>query len=102
MKALRIVAVLLATLAFSACLKEKEVSSNLSSTSNSQTEFTHQINLPTELYKGGPQQASPPDGTLPAGTKVKVVQDAGSYTQIESESGEVGYVSSGALEKIAE
>ena len=96
--------VLLAILALTACLKEVR---GVSRTENeipvvTKSEFTHQIKLPTELYKGGPQQATPPDGTIPAGTKVKIVQEAGSYTQIEAESGDAGYVSSGALEKIAE
>jgi len=46
----------------------------------------------TEYYTTGPQQSRPPDGKLPAGTKVRVVNDGGSYVQIESADGLQGWV----------
>lgn len=64
-------------------------------------EWTHTIKLPTDYYKGGPQQASPPDGQLASGVKVKIVQESGSYTLISTEDGVEGYVSADALEPIA-
>lgn len=36
----------------------------------------------TVYYKHGPQQASPPDGTLKPGTKVKLLRDEGSYWRV--------------------
>lgn len=41
----------------------------------------------TEYYTTGPQQSRPPDGKLPAGTQVRIVNDGGSYVQIESADG---------------
>ena len=64
------------------------------------SEWTHTIKLPTDYYKGGPQQASPPDGQLASGVKVKIVEDSGSYTLISAENGVEGYVSTDALEPI--
>ncbi|MCH2211495.1 MAG: SH3 domain-containing protein [Fuerstiella sp.] len=47
----------------------------------------------TEYYSTGPQQSRPPDGKLPVGTKVRIVNDGGSYVQIESADGLQGWVS---------
>lgn len=41
----------------------------------------------TEYYTTGPQQSRPPDGKLSAGTQVHMVNDGGSYVQIESADG---------------
>ena len=41
----------------------------------------------TEYYTTGPQQSRPPDGKLPAGTQVRIVNDGGSYVQVESAAG---------------
>ncbi|TWT62369.1 SH3 domain-containing protein [Rubinisphaera italica] len=65
------------------------------------TSMTHSISVETEYYKGGPQQGSPPDGKLTAGTEVKLVESAGSYSLIETAEGEQAYISSDALNKIA-
>ena len=54
--------------------------------------FTHTITIDTEYYTDGPQQARPPDGTMKAGTKVTLVQEAGSYCRVKSEDGIEGYV----------
>ncbi len=54
--------------------------------------FIHIIATDTEYYTDGPQQARPPDGTLKAGTKVKVVEEAGSYCRVEAEDGIVGFI----------
>jgi len=63
-----------------------------SSPSKTTEQFTHVITADTVYYTTGPQQARPPDGTLKAGTKVRVVRDAGSYCRVETEDGVVGYV----------
>ena len=49
--------------------------------------FTHKVTEIAEYYKGGPQQAQPPDGKFQPGTKVNIVQDAGSYSLVTSEGG---------------
>lgn len=63
-------------------------------------EWTHTIELGTEYYKGGPQQGSPPDGQIPGGTKVQLLENAGSYSLIKAETGENGYVSTSVLKAI--
>jgi hypothetical protein len=65
-------------------------------------EFTHVITTDTAYYTIGPQQARPPDGTLKAGTKVRVVREAGSYCQVETEDGVVGFVAVDAVEEARE
>ena len=62
--------------------------------------FSHVIATETEYYTTGPQQGRPPDGKFPAGTKVTIVQEAGSYTQIRSEDGIEAYVSSDAIKEL--
>ncbi len=62
--------------------------------------FTHRITEPTEYYKGGPQQAQPPDGQFKAETKVKLIEKAGSYSLVQSEDGVEAYVATGALAEL--
>ena len=62
---------------------------------------THSLAAPTAYYTTGPQQGRPPDGRFAAGTKVRILRKAGSYTQVETENGMRAYVASGALEEIA-
>jgi hypothetical protein len=52
-----------------------------------------------EYYLQGPQQASPPDGTFPAGTKVTLVRDAGSYSLVRTAQGVEAYVTSDSISK---
>jgi type II secretory pathway pseudopilin PulG len=61
--------------------------------------FSHVIATETEYYTTGPQQGRPPDGKFPAGTKVIILQEAGSYTQIRSKDGIEAYVSSDAIKE---
>lgn len=63
-------------------------------------EFTHIITTDAEYYTTGPQQARPPDGTLEAGTKVKVVEEAGSYCRVETEDGVVGLVAGDVVKEV--
>ena len=62
--------------------------------------FTHVLTVETEYYLGGPQQARPPDGQFTAGLKVKLIEQAGSYFQVESESGVTAYIAADALQRI--
>ncbi|MDH3719190.1 MAG: SH3 domain-containing protein [Planctomycetota bacterium] len=59
--------------------------------------LTHTLNTDAAFYLAGPQQGSPADGTLTQGTKIRILQTAGSYTQIETEGGLRAFVSGGAL-----
>ena len=63
--------------------------------------FTHVIATDTPYYLSGPQQAWPPEGSLPAGTKVTLLEEAGSYCRIRSEDGLEAYVSIDSLQALA-
>ena len=55
------------------------------------------INCDSVFYITGPQQATPPNGTFKAGTRIEVIQEAGSYTLVCAQDGRQGYVSSDAI-----
>ncbi len=61
---------------------------------------THVISGEEVYYLDGPQQMRPPDGKFPAGTRVELVQDSGSYSMVVSEDGIRAYVSTGALKPL--
>ncbi len=61
---------------------------------------THVVTTDTVYYMSGPQQARPPEGKFKAGTKVTVVQNAGSYSVVRSVDGVQAYVSTASLETI--
>jgi hypothetical protein len=63
---------------------------------------THELATASDLYRGGPQQARPPDARLEAGTLVRTIESAGSYTLIELASGDGGYVLTAALRPLGE
>lgn len=60
--------------------------------------YTHMIIADTAYYVGGPQQSRPPEGTLPEGTLVNIIQEAGSYTLIASDSHVTAYVATSAIQ----
>lgn len=64
-----------------------------------ETKFTHVIAKETEYYITGPQQGRPPDGKFKAGTKVGLIEKAGSYSLVESENAVKAYV---ATESVTE
>ena len=61
---------------------------------------THTITTDTEYYLSGPQQARPPEGKLKAGTKVEVLEEAGSYCRVKSEDDVVGFVVTDSLKAV--
>ena len=65
-----------------------------------EVKVTHVINSEETYYLDGPQQMRPPDGKFKAGTKVKLVEEAGSYSVVVSEDRIRAYVSTGALKPI--
>lgn len=60
-------------------------------------QFTHQVTTDTEYYKDGPQQARPADGTLTVGTKVVVLQEAGSYVLVRTADGIEAYIATDSI-----
>lgn len=62
--------------------------------------YTHVIAEETAYYLNGPQQAMPPQGRFPKGTKVTIVRDAGSYAVVTSENGITAHVATSALKKM--
>ena len=65
-------------------------------------DFTYVIDHPTTYYTGGPQQGRPPDGTLPNGTRVRVIRDEGSYTLVETVDGMEAHVATDCLKSRGE
>lgn len=61
---------------------------------------THVITTDAVYYKGGPQQAQPPDGTFKTGTKVTLIEEAGSYSLVRSADGIDAYVAADALSRV--
>ncbi len=55
---------------------------------------THVVVRDTPYYASSPQQGRPADGTLPAGMPVRVIQEGGSYSQVDYEEGGPVYVAS--------
>jgi|TARA_B100001964_G_scaffold173365_1_gene190945 uncharacterized protein YgiM (DUF1202 family) len=66
----------------------------------SQAALTHVVTTDTVYYMSGPQQARPPEGKFKAGTKVTLVQKAGSYSVVRSAGGVQAYVSTASLKAI--
>ena len=62
---------------------------------------THVISVAAEFYTTGPQQGRPPDGKFEAGTKVTLVESAGSYSRVRSTTGVEAFVPTDALEPLA-
>ena len=50
-------------------------------------DFTHVVTMDTKYYSIGPQQGTPPDGVLEAGTKVRLHVGGGSYVRVVTEEG---------------
>lgn len=67
-----------------------------------QPAWTHVVSSEAVYYKASPAQGTPPDGKLAAGVKAQVLEEAGSYTLIETEEGVQGFVASDALQALAD
>lgn len=57
---------------------------------------THQLNR-EEPWFTHPAQARPANGKLPKNTRVRILQDAGSYTKVQTADGTTCFVASEAL-----
>ncbi len=67
---------------------------------DSATSSGHVLAADTEYYIDGPQQSRPPDGTMEAGMKVTVIEDAGSYCRVQTEDGIVAFIAADAVNKV--
>jgi serpin B len=65
-----------------------------------QLNFDYVITADTFYYATSPQQGRPPDGSLAAGTKVAVLRRQSSYSLVQSQGGERGYVATTALKSV--
>jgi len=52
-----------------------------------QSQITHVVVSDTEYYLSGPQQPRPLEGTLPAGTTVTLLEEAGAIAGFEARMG---------------
>ncbi|GAB3307606.1 S8/S53 family peptidase [Hymenobacter tenuis] len=62
---------------------------------------THLITHETAYYVVGPQQGSPPDGSLTAGTPVVMLDEHSNYCRVQLPDGNAVFVESGALQPVA-
>lgn len=76
------------------------LASGCASAARQHTTFTHVTIESVSLYRDGPQQARPPETTLPAGTQVRVIETAGSYSRVELADGSAGYVITSGLRRV--
>ena len=65
-------------------------------------DFPDIITSRSAYYINGPQQGRPADGTLAEGTRVRVVENSGSYSVVQTPDGIHAYVSTGAITKFRE
>jgi hypothetical protein len=72
----------------------------LAAASCSSSGYTHRVAVDTEYYRDGPQQARPADGTLAAGTMVRLVQESGSYSLVETSNRMQVYIASDSLQPL--
>ena len=63
-------------------------------------DLTHIVTTDTPYYKSSPSQGKPADGTFKSGTKVLLLMPMGSYSQVQTESGTKGYVTTESLKPI--
>jgi NitT/TauT family transport system substrate-binding protein len=62
-------------------------------------DFTHTLTRDEPYYLTGPQQGRPPEGTLKAGSKVKLLESAGSHARVTTEEGTTAWVAADALKR---
>jgi hypothetical protein len=64
------------------------------------SKVSHVLTADTEYYTTGPQQGRPADGKFLAGTKVSIVEDAGSYLLVQPASGLAAYIIADVVEPL--
>ena len=64
------------------------------------SKVSHVLTADTEYYTTGPQQGRPADGKFLAGTKVSLVEDAGSYLLVQPATGLAAYISADVVEPL--
>jgi len=68
----------------------------------SSSSYPAEISETSVYYIGGPQQGRPPEGEFIKGTRVQVLENAGSYSIVRSADGIEAYVSTGAINSAPE
>jgi hypothetical protein len=97
MQLLRLTAVAVTTLALAGCRGAPPPgASDGQKTPATRETWTHQLTQDEAWYEN-PAQGRPPNGTIRKGSKVRVLNPAGSYTDVLSEDGVRGFVSSESL-----
>ena len=61
--------------------------------------FPHVIAHEVEYYTSSPAQGRPPDGTLAAGTRVRIRRNTGSYSLVKTVDGLEAYVHGDAVQE---
>ena len=74
-------------------LTKQPVNDSVSSSSS----YPAEIIETSVYYTGGPQQGRPPEGEFIKGTRVQVLENAGSYSIVRFAAGIEAYVSTGAI-----
>jgi hypothetical protein len=69
--------------------------------SNSGEKLTHVTTKDAPYYLSGPQQSSPPDGTLKAGTHITIVENKGSYSIVRTKDGIKAYVANDSFKALS-
>ena len=59
--------------------------------------FTHVVMVDTSYYTNSLAQVRRPEGSLRAGTRVRIIEQAGGHVQVETENGIRGHVPSDVL-----
>ncbi|MCA9507191.1 MAG: hypothetical protein KC505_02070 [Myxococcales bacterium] len=99
---------LLSTLFLISCNKEQNpqsidsvyASMNKKSFSPGEREFGYVVIADSAYYLDGPWQGRSPDGSIAAGTKVKLIKEVGSYQQVLDMQGKKFYISSNSVQKM--
>ena len=60
--------------------------------------LTHVVTTETAYYETSPAQKRAADGTLPVGTEVRIVREAGSYVKVATEEGLTAFIAADAIE----
>ena len=100
MRSLRITAAAVAALALAGCRGATPPTTSPSGPSQTapapKETWTHELTRDEPWYEH-PAQGRPPNGTMRRGTKVRVLNPSGSYTEVLSDDGVRGYVASDSL-----
>lgn len=64
--------------------------------------YTHEVAGLSVYYTESPYQIKPPEGTLPPGTRVKILKQEDGFVRVRTENGLVAYIGVGNIRKLGE